>query len=289
MKILHLNFSDNTGGAAKAAYRLHQSLLKVGHESELWVSKAELSDPSVHSPKGYFANLKTHIRSETSRLLCRKQINATGVFHSLSILPSNWPKLINASDADLVHLHWINAEMLSVKDISKIKKPIVWTLHDMWAFSGAEHLSYDEMWRDGYVNNRGGILRLDWNRSVWKRKKRHWKKPLHIVTPSRWLGDCVAESPLMIGWPREVIPNCLDTELWKPCDKKSARELLRLPPDKPLLCLVLLEEITPFIKAGICCKRHLRNLNVKSQSWKLLCLVSLKQTSIFQKKLERII
>ena len=48
--------------------------------------------------------------------------------------------------------------MLSVKDISKIKKPIVWTLHDMWAFSGAEHLSYEERWRKGYSKDRNGIF-----------------------------------------------------------------------------------------------------------------------------------
>lgn len=248
LKILHLNYSDNSGGAAKAAYRIHRSLLKAGHESRLWVNRSELSDPSVYSPKGYFHNLKTRARSELSRLLCRKQIKETGVFHSLSLFPSAWPKLINDSDADIVHLHWVNAEMLSIKDVSKIKKPIVWTLHDMWAISGAEHLSYENKWRDGYKSSRTRIFQMDWNRSVWKRKKRHWKKPLNIVTPSRWLGDCVAESPLMIGWPREVIPNCLDTELWKPYDKKSARKLLKLPEDKPLLCFGSFGENNAFHK-----------------------------------------
>ena len=263
MKILHLSYSDSAGGAAKAAYRIHQSVLKLGHVSEMWVSLSDRSDPSVQRQKGYLSNLKIHLRSETSRLLCRKQIRKTGVFHSLSILPSAWPKLINASDADLVHLHWINAEMLSVKDISKIKKPIVWTLHDMWAFSGAEHLSYEKRWQDGYADSKQNILRLDWNRLVWKRKKRHWTKPLHIVTPSSWLGECVAQSPLMLDWPREVVPNCLDTNFWKAFDKKSARQLLQLPLEKPLLSFGSFGGNNSFHKGGDLLQAALKKLECK--------------------------
>ena len=62
-------------------------------------------------------------------------------YNSLSILPSSWPKFINDSDIDLVHLNWINAEMMSIEDISKIKKPMIWTFHDMWPFLGSQHLS----------------------------------------------------------------------------------------------------------------------------------------------------
>lgn len=263
MKILHLSHSDNSGGAAKAAFRIHQGILKAGHKSTMWVSRSERLDPSVHEPKGYLSNLKTQMRSEASRLLCRKQIRKTGVFHSLSIFPSAWPKLINASDADVVNLHWINAEMLSVKDISKIKKPIVWTLHDMWAFSGAEHLSYEERWSEGYVNKPNGILSWDWNRSVWKRKKRHWKKPLHIVTPSIWMSECVSKSPLMDGWPRKVIPNCLDTIFWQAFDKDSARKLLQLPLDKPLLCFGSFGENGSFHKGADLLRAALEKLEYR--------------------------
>ena len=63
------------------------------------------------------------------------------ITHSISIFQSPWIDYINKSDVDIVHLHWVQNEMLSVADIGKIKKPIVWTLHDMWAFCGAEHLS----------------------------------------------------------------------------------------------------------------------------------------------------
>ena len=140
--------------------------------------------------------------------------------------------------------------MLSVKDISKIKKPIVWTLHDMWAFSGAEHLSYKERWKDGYSNNKNSLFFWDLNRFIWKQKKRHWTKSIHIVSPSLWMNDCAGKSPLMKYWPRKVIPNCLDTKFWKAIDKNAARKMLQLPLDKPLLCFGTFNENNSFHKGA---------------------------------------
>jgi glycosyltransferase involved in cell wall biosynthesis len=132
--------------------------------------------------------------------------------------------------------------MLSIKDIGNIRKPLVWTLHDMWAFSGAEHYVADDSaarWRQGYqLSNRPKSEKgFDLNTWTWQRKQKSWKhpKPIHIVTPSRWLTECAAQSELMNGWPMHVVPNPLNTELWKPVDKATARELLHLPANAPLL------------------------------------------------------
>ena len=62
--------------------------------------------------------------------------------------PSVWQDRFNAAAIHLFHLHWVQAEMLSIADIGRIRKPIVWTLHDMWAFSGAEHYTTDYRWRE---------------------------------------------------------------------------------------------------------------------------------------------
>jgi hypothetical protein len=65
-------------------------------------------------------------------------------------VPSRWHHRLNASDADLVHLHWVQGEKLSIADIGFIRKPIVWTLHDMWGFCGAVPYTTDVRWCDGY-------------------------------------------------------------------------------------------------------------------------------------------
>ena len=88
-----------------------------------------------------------------------------------------------------MNLHWIGGEMASVKDIGRIKKPVIWTLHDMWAFCGAEHYTLDKRWCDGYKkNNRlSNESGFDINRWTWKRKMKHWKNPFQIVAVSNWL------------------------------------------------------------------------------------------------------
>jgi len=107
----------------------------------------------------------------------------------------------------------------------------------MWAFCGAEHLAWDDRWRDGYRsdNRPAHESGFDLNRWTWQRKRKHWQRPMHIVTPSQWLGDCVRESVLMRDWSVSVVPNCLDTERWAPLDQALARELLGLPADVPLI------------------------------------------------------
>jgi glycosyltransferase involved in cell wall biosynthesis len=107
----------------------------------------------------------------------------------------------------------------------------------MWAFCGAEHYTDDLRWRDGYRrDNRPAYERgFDLNRHPWQRKRRHWRRPMHIVCPSQWLADCVKASALMADWPVLVVPNPLDTDRWRPIEQRLARELLGLPLDAPLL------------------------------------------------------
>jgi glycosyltransferase involved in cell wall biosynthesis len=130
--------------------------------------------------------------------------------------------------------------MMSIEDIGRFSKPIVWTLHDMWAFSGTEHYIDDELtarWRTGYfAHNRPSNHRgLDVDSWVWHRKRRAWQQPIHIVTPSQWLADCARTSCLMRDWPIHTIPNTLDTEKFSPQDKTMARKKLGLPEDKHLV------------------------------------------------------
>ena len=238
MKVIHLSFSDIIGGAARSSYRIHHSLLKAEIDSRMWVNKAKTDDQTIEKPTGIIERILTELRSPLiSNSLVRILKTKNMIIHSPSVLKSRWIKLINASDADIVHLHWIQNEMLSISDIGKIKKPIVWTLHDMWAFCGAEHYTQDHRWRDGYQNNNRPAYEsgFDLNRWTWKRKEKFWKTPIQIVTPSKWLAECVNKSKLMHNWPVNVISYPIDTDFWKPISKKIMRELLGLPKDVPLL------------------------------------------------------
>jgi glycosyltransferase involved in cell wall biosynthesis len=237
MKILHINHSDLGGGAGRAAYRLHNSLKEFNIESNMIVNSMHLNNNNIQGPKSNLEKYINRLKFLASSLFVKTLITKNPIIHSPSVFPSNWIKTINLSDADILHLHWFQHETLSISDINKIKKPIVWTLHDMWGFCGAEHLSWDLRWRDGYLKkNRPKHERgFDLNRWTWERKKKYWKKKIQIVAPSNWLAGFVKESALMYNWPVTVIHNPINTNFWNPLDKLKSRKTLKLPLYTPLL------------------------------------------------------
>jgi glycosyltransferase involved in cell wall biosynthesis len=237
MKVILLNSSDTSGGAARAAYRFHLCLRGAGVESYMWVNKSMTGDWTVEGPTVKLDKALAAVRPHLVSRLIKTLKTGNPIIHSPAVFSSQLAKRINASDADVVHLHWVQGEMLSIADIGRIEKPIVWTLHDMWAFCGAEHYTEDDRWREGYRHDNRPIYEsgFDLNRWTWNRKRKCWQRPMQIVTPSRWLAECVRDSVLMRDWPVTVVPNPIDTERWRPLPEALARELLGLPTDVPLL------------------------------------------------------
>ena len=236
MKVIHLSASD-TGGAGRAAFRIHNSLINSGVNSEMWVNVSNTGATSVKSPKSRFMKTLVFMRRYARYPFLKLIKTKNPVLHSPAILPSSIITKINKSDADIINLHWVQHEMLSVSDISKIKKPLIWTLHDMWAFCGAEHIAWDKRWIEGYkkTNRPKHEKGFDLNRWTWQRKYKYWKKSFQIITPSTWLTDCVEKSLLMKNWPTKTIPNSIDTEFWKPLNKNEAREKFKLSKDNFIL------------------------------------------------------
>jgi hypothetical protein len=148
MNVVQLNYSDALGGAARAAHRIHHAVRGVGVDSTLRVNRAVLSDPTVVGP----ATAPGRLLGKTRRILAAPWQSllkgGSPGLHSPACIPSRWASRLNASAADLVHLHWINCEMMSIADIGRLAKPTVWTLHDMWAFCGAEHYTDGQRYRE---------------------------------------------------------------------------------------------------------------------------------------------
>jgi glycosyltransferase involved in cell wall biosynthesis len=124
--------------------------------------------------------------------------------------------------------------MLSIKEISKINKPVVWTLHDSWAFCGAEHHPNgmdDSSYMKDYLPNKYKGFNI--NRWVLRRKKRFWKKKnFKIVTPSTWETESAKKSSIFNKLDIATIHNCMDLNIFKPIDKAIARNILNLDKNK---------------------------------------------------------
>ena len=236
MKVSIVTNNDNNGGAARAAFRLLKSLQFISLDTNMYVRTKYTDDPSVIGPHSDLSRVISMFRSPFNKIFNKLSIRSNKNFHSNNILPSKMHKLINNNDSQVINLHWVGAETMSIKDISMIDKPIVWTLHDMWAFCGSEHYTnYDEKarWRLGYhkKNNDPRDKGFDLDRYTWNKKSRLWNKPMHIVTPSDWLASCAKESVLFRDWPISVIPNPIDTTIYRPLDKASCRQILNIPED----------------------------------------------------------
>lgn len=240
MEPLLISAADIENGANRAAYRLHQALRSYGVDSRMRVRLKHSDDWTVQAPTQRLPRALDMLRSPLGKLPLQLQTSENTNIRSCNWLPSDWATAINSSTFDILNLHWIGGETLSIADIGRIRKPVVWTLHDMWPFCGTEHYTSDDewaRWRSGYdkANRPATDTGLDVDRWVWRRKRHCWRHTMHIVCPSRWLADCARSSALFRNYPVTVIPNVLDTETYKPLEQKFCREALNLPKDKTIL------------------------------------------------------
>jgi len=229
-----LSTLDSVGGAGRAAYRLHQALINNSIESRMWVGIKKTDLPTIDGPKGILGKALAAIKPRLAAQLMKLQHSTNRNGHSPAFMPSGLVGKIYKTDVDIVQLNYICGEFLSIEDIGRIAKPVVWRLSDMWPFCGAEHYTDDgptARWRFGYTkNNRSSDhKRFDIDRWVWNRKKRSWKKAIHIVAPSNWMANCVRASELMRNWPVSVVPATVNMRQFRPWNKRFSREVLGLP------------------------------------------------------------
>jgi glycosyltransferase involved in cell wall biosynthesis len=234
MNLLHLSTSDLGGGAARSAYRLHQGLQAIGLTSRMLVHTRLSDDPQVVVDK----NLLTRLGPQFSGIPLKRYAGRQSGLFSPQWFADSLASAVALQAPDVILLHWICNGFVRIETLAKWHKPIVWTLQDMWPFTGGCHYSCD---CHRYTQSCGTCPQLsserqrDLSHRVWQRKSRAWRQlDLTIVATSSWMAECAASSSLFAGLRIETIPFGLDTRTYRPIDKTTARELLQLPQDKPL-------------------------------------------------------
>ena len=239
MKPLLLSNEDGGGGAGRAAFKLHRALRAQGVESLLQVRSKTTDSPTVIITLPLLRKAIGRVAAELRPHVMRIQQSANPTHRSPAWYSLGIVNELNTSEADVLHLNFVTG-LLSIEDIGRLTKPLVWRLSDMWAFSGTEHYGDDgpkARWRVGYTPaSRSSTDRgPDIDKWAWRRKQRAWQRPIQIVTHSRWLARCVKESTLMHDWPVTIIPTPLDVNQFQPWPKRVARAVLGLPPEAPLI------------------------------------------------------
>lgn len=246
MKILQINQSDISGGAAIAAYRLHQGLLDTGVHSHLFVGDAKTkSDRITVIPR------QLKLENQLSRINRRLSLNYINLISTFKL---NQHSLVQ--EADLLHFHNLHTGYFNYLAIPQLTqyKPTLWTLHDMWSLTGHCAYSYEcDRWKIGcgkcpYPDEYPEIKR---DNTRWEWKLKNWvyqHSQLAIVTPSRWLKSLVEQSMLK-HFPSYHIPYGIDLDIYQPCDRQQCRIVLGLNPKKYIL-LFGVENLTYRRKGG---------------------------------------
>ena len=242
MKILLVGKACSTGGAAIASYRLMLSLRGESRDVKMLVQDGEDKYEGIfsttHSLVKRWINLSRFI-AERLVFLPRERSKSIRFLFSLANTGENIVHHSLVRQADIIHIHWINAGFLSLRSLNallNLGKPVVWTFHDMWPFTGGCHyaLECDEFMRKcgncPYLKNPGAG---DLSHRIWKKKERLFSaRKFTVITPSNWLNECVRASSLLQHLDVHTIHNPVDSSMFQPAVREKACNSLGLDPGK---------------------------------------------------------
>ncbi len=248
MNLLHVTTSDIGHGAGMAAYGLHESLRVAGHHSEMAVMDKVSEHPNVFEISR--PNRVGLFRKKRRRFANRREMyfNRFGPQNLVSSDAPSFARSAIVSRADIVNLHVLHGSArhfpFSLPMTMSRRKPTVWTLHDMWAFTGHCIYSYDcQKWRTGCGNCPALDLPLELQRdtsalSVRLKKWSYARSNFVVVAPSIWLAELARQAPAFESIEIHHIPYGVDSSIFVAGNMQSLRADLRLSPDRPVIAAI---------------------------------------------------
>jgi glycosyltransferase involved in cell wall biosynthesis len=230
------------GGAGGAAYVLHRGLREAGVDSRILVQFDSRGTEGIQAaPTNRLSWRLAFRRGPIDRLPTRlypERVRPNSLW-PLWLPSRHVPRRVEELAPEVINLHWILDGFLSIEQVARLGRPLVWTMHDMWPFTGGCAYSLGcerHTGRCGSCPVLGSDRERDLSRAVWRRKERAWRGlDITGVAPSRWLADQARRSALFRDRRVEVIPTGIDTTVFKPMERSAARRLLNLPPDRTLV------------------------------------------------------
>lgn len=234
MKILHISAANSSAGAGIACVKLHEELLNKNiHSNILFLSK---SPSDIENTIFYESNRLKKIKRILLTFLDRSFLKyypkrKTEIF-SPGLFGIDISTMIEVQNADVIHLHWVNHAFIDIKDLPKLNKPIVWTLHDCWVFTGGCHHFFScENFKSDCGNCQ--VLRSnkhnDLSHYVFNRKSKYYPKlNIQYVAISSWMKEQAKLGSLLRNESIEVIPSGIDCSIYNFRNNIGLREKLNL-------------------------------------------------------------
>lgn len=234
--------SSKSGGAATCAVRLCEALNENFNDLSInMLTRKDEQDGWIHSLgrigqlKGKAAFLLEVLNFEPYRNKENKRFSFSMGKYGVDI--SNHPLV---KDADIIHIHWINQGFLSVQSIQKLietGKQIVFSLHDMWTFTGGCHyvgscINYKKACGNCFWINKPKTNDLSHKGWIIKNKLYADKPNIRFVTSSKWLLGCAQNSSLLGGQLVQDLVTPLNTNLFRPLKEPVLRKELGIAKTK---------------------------------------------------------
>ena len=262
LRVVHLSSYDTVGGAARGARALHVAMLDQGIDSLLVVGQASGTTTATIAPHPK----RFAVAGELDRRLWKAVKSPRTTWRSPAVFGAISAKEINALGADIINPHWITNGLMSVRQIGRLQAPLVWSMYDMWPFSGTEHYqalaaryqhSYEPSTRPSDESG------FDLDRWTWQRKQHNWHSPMTMVPASRWLQDAVQSSSLMGSWPTRRIPHVINVDIHQPRSMSEARAYFNLPSDRKLIAFLATAGISDERKGWTYLREAVKGLRIE--------------------------
>jgi glycosyltransferase involved in cell wall biosynthesis len=250
-KVVQIQYSEDSAG--RAALRLHKAFLEAKIDcSVLYLKHPGTISQGVHS-MGKIANKVAEIDLRLQKSIRKNVAPAYGLY-SYPILGTDISKLPQIKEADFIILHWVLHGFLNIRNMErliKLGKPVIFFMHDMWTITGGCHYSLDcSKYKTecrqcpAFVRHQG----KDYALSEFEKKLKLFSayRNVYFVSPSRWLFNCIKESALAKDKPAFHIPNVLDRTIFKPFDKRTAKQILNIPQDQTVIAFGAMSVNSPY-------------------------------------------
>lgn len=251
-KIVHIQYSMESAG--RAALRLQRAFQHTDVVSTIISLEHSVQESQGVKYLGAVARLIAKLEDRIQSYLTRRVNRKLGSF-SYPVLGSNVARLEEVKDADVIYIHWALKGLLnfrSMEQIAKLNKPVVIFLHDMWNITGGCHHSFDCVrYKTEGCNNCPmfpGENKHDLSAKGFGKKMRLYSRyrNLYFVSPGKWLYDCAKESLLTKDKPAFYIPNLLDKNIFKPTDKRTARQILNIDSNETVIAFGAITVDSPY-------------------------------------------
>ena len=219
-RVAHISYSDSKGGAAIAAYRLNQALRRFKINSKLFVLDKSKKDseliPKDLKKKGFFFTLRI------LEIILRKTIYLKSKsIHSFNFFDTDLKIRLKQFNPDILHLHYISSNTISIKEINEFKIPVVWTLHDLWPVLPTAHINYNLL-----KHEKKNFIQQIIDNFIYAQKQK--LKISLFIAPSRWVKSILKNKKKLNKTNTHIIANTLDTNYFKIKKKTQQSDVLNI-------------------------------------------------------------